>query len=167
MGGINNIITFADDEAKTICLNSWDSDNNGYFMKNEAEVVTESALHGKFVNKWNLTSFDEFEHFTGIYDLRWYNANGFGTFTNTALTKLTLPNTITLIQDKSITGCSDLSRIKVLSINPPTLEGVTMFDSMSSDLVIYVPDESIDAYKTANNWSLLADKIKPLSECVE
>lgn len=67
------------------------------------------------------------------------------------MTKLTLPNTITLIHDNSITNCPDLSRIKVLSINPPTLEGVTMFDSMSSDLVIYVPDESVDAYKAANN----------------
>ena len=33
--------------------------------------------------------------------------------------------------------------------------------------VIYVPDESLEAYKTATNWSYYADIIKPLSEYTE
>ena len=32
---------------------------------------------------------------------------------------------------------------------------------------IYVPDNSVDAYKAATNWSQYADRIKPLSEYVE
>ena len=32
---------------------------------------------------------------------------------------------------------------------------------------IYVPNESVDTYKTATNWSTYADIIKPLSEYVE
>lgn len=31
-------------------------------------------------------------------------------------------------------------------------------------VAIYVPDESVDAYKTAENWSEFADLIKPMSE---
>ena len=33
--------------------------------------------------------------------------------------------------------------------------------------VIYVPDESLEAYKTATNWSYYADILKPLSEYTE
>lgn len=36
-----------------------------------------------------------------------------------------------------------------------------------SKYTIYVPDESVEAYKSATNWSNYADYIKPLSEYVE
>lgn len=32
---------------------------------------------------------------------------------------------------------------------------------------IYVPDDLVDSYKTATNWSVYADQIKPMSEYVE
>ena len=32
------------------------------------------------------------------------------------------------------------------------------------DGYIYVPDALVDSYKTATNWSVFADQIKPLSE---
>lgn len=35
------------------------------------------------------------------------------------------------------------------------------------DGYIYVPDELVDSYKTATNWSVYASQIKPLSEYVE
>ena len=34
-------------------------------------------------------------------------------------------------------------------------------------LSIYVPDDLVDSYKTAPNWSTMADKIKPISELEE
>ena len=44
------------------------------------------------------------------------------------------------------------------SINPDSFQG------LSSGCTIYVPNESVDSYKTYTNWSALASKIKPLSE---
>ena len=32
---------------------------------------------------------------------------------------------------------------------------------------VYVPDELVDAYKTATNWVAFADQIKPISELEE
>ena len=32
---------------------------------------------------------------------------------------------------------------------------------------IYVPDDLVDSYKAATNWSVYADQIKPLSEYTE
>lgn len=45
------------------------------------------------------------------------------------------------------------------SINPPTLGGTSCFSSIPSDCIIYVPQGSGNAYKTATNWSAFASKI--------
>lgn len=52
------------------------------------------------------------------------------------------------------------------SITPPSL-GTEVFGRCSSNLKIYVPDDSVEAYKGATNWSNYADRIHPLSEYVE
>lgn len=45
------------------------------------------------------------------------------------------------------------------AITPPVLGG-----GMRQPKVIYVPDASVEAYKTATNWVTYADRIKPLSD---
>ena len=47
---------------------------------------------------------------------------------------------------------------------PPSLASN---NNLSFCKVIYVPDASVEAYKTASGWSAYADRIKPLSEYVE
>lgn len=77
-----------------------------------------------------------------------------------------LPNTISSIGDNAFRGDSALKAITVEALTPPTL-GSNVFYATSSDLLIYVPDESVEAYKTATGWIDYADKIKPISEYVE
>lgn len=57
-------------------------------------------------------------------------------------------------------------RVTVLATTPPTL-GVTVFSIISgqNDVAtypIYVPAESLNAYKTATNWSVYANRIYPI-----
>ena len=47
-----------------------------------------------------------------------------------------------------------------MSTTPPTYNS-TLTDCPIE--TIYVPDSSVDAYKTATGWSQFADKFKPLS----
>lgn len=49
---------------------------------------------------------------------------------------------------------------------PPTLGGSIISTSLVKATIgeIYVPDESVEAYKTATNWSAFADIILPLSQ---
>lgn len=49
------------------------------------------------------------------------------------------------------------------AVNPPTMGDTTL----KSTCIIYVPDESVDAYKEASGWSGRAAYIKPLSEYTE
>ena len=59
--------------------------------------------------------------------------------------------------------------IIIRAITPPSLGGPLMGTDGNHATIgkVYVPDNSVDAYKAATNWSTYADRIKPLSEYVE
>lgn len=60
------------------------------------------------------------------------------------------------------TRCSKLEDVIIDAINPPRLYNSSVFESTIKN--IYVPDSYVDDYKSATNWSVLAAKIKPISE---
>ena len=91
------------------------------------------------------------------------------------LTSITLPNSITTIGNSFLHGCSSLISITLpasitsfgtyaffnctgLKImyckpaTPPTVGASYAFGNCDSGLVIYVPEESVDAYKSTNVW---------------
>lgn len=49
------------------------------------------------------------------------------------------------------------------AVNPPNL-GSFNFSTKTNLVAIYVPDESVENYKKATNWTSVSDYIKPLSE---
>ena len=59
--------------------------------------------------------------------------------------------------------------VVVRATTPPSLGGSLINKTWVNATVgrLYVPDASVNAYKTATNWSQYADIIKPLSEYVE
>lgn len=79
------------------------------------------------------------------------------------LEKLRFPQTLTQLQEFSVAYCNKLTTLIFESVAPPSLD-VYSLDNLPSLESIYVPDASVDAYKTASNWSSFANKIKPLSE---
>lgn len=68
--------------------------------------------------------------------------------------------------NNTLAGCKSLESIIVPSVQPPTI-GNSEFEFTNSTFKIYVPDGSVDTYKTATNWSAFASRIKPLSEYQE
>ena len=84
------------------------------------------------------------------------------TFSNcTSLVKApTIPSGVIRI-GYTFQGCRSLKELTLLHTTPPTY--TTTLKGCSSLETIYVPDESVDAFKTATGWSEFADKIKPLS----
>ena len=66
-------------------------------------------------------------------------------------------------QSKSSASTSLLKTIVIKAVNPPSVVS-TSFDQISTSAKFYVPDESVDAYKTAQYWSSHASKIRPMSE---
>lgn len=76
---------------------------------------------------------------------------------------LILPTSLTKIGYALAIGCKALKSILVKAVIPPTLGG-SAFANCPALTGIYVPDESVEAYKTATNWSAYANKILPLSQ---
>ena len=91
---------------------------------------------------------------------------GYGAFSFcSSLTSVTISNSVTSIDGSAFYGCSRLTRVTIKATTPPTLTSGAFNDT--NNCPIYVPAESVDAYKTATNWSAYADRIQAIREVVE
>ena len=79
------------------------------------------------------------------------------------LKSITIPDSVTSIGSHAFYNCSSLISITITAVVPPTLSNVNAFQD-TNNCPIYVPAASVDAYKTANTWSNLADRIEAISE---
>lgn len=77
-----------------------------------------------------------------------------------------VPDSVINMGNYTFNMCASLQFVIVRNSTPPTL-GTGTFNDTHDGLKIYVPDDSVEAYKTATNWSNYADKIHPLSEYTE
>lgn len=77
------------------------------------------------------------------------------------LTTVIIPNTVTSfgLNSSVFWDCSSLSSLTMLSTTPPTSHGIIDSGGNLSIPNIYVPSASVDAYKTAEEWSYFANKI--------
>lgn len=80
-----------------------------------------------------------------------------------SLIKLVIGEGVTNIGNNAFNNPSNLSEVHVKSIVPPSC-GTTIFRNYTSLLKIYVPAESVDAYKAAEGWSTYANYIFPEPE---
>ena len=76
------------------------------------------------------------------------------------LTALVIPSNISYIGTSAFYNCSGLTSITVHSVTPPTL-GSGVFGN-TNNCPIYVPLESVDAYKAASGWSSYASRIQAI-----
>ena len=75
------------------------------------------------------------------------------------------PNVTKIGQSSFNVYNSALTSLTCRATTPPTLgNSVFGFSGAPANLVIYVPAESVDAYKAATNWSTYADKIQAIAE---
>lgn len=77
----------------------------------------------------------------------------------TRLTSVTIGDSVTTMGDKVFYHCTSLTSVYCKATTPPALGGTDVFDYNGSGRKIYVPAESVDAYKSATNWSEYADAI--------
>ena len=88
------------------------------------------------------------------------NINGYA-FQSCGLTSVTIGNGVTSIGDYAFRNCSRLTSVTINATTPPSL-GSNAFQNTNANLVIYVPSESVEAYKAAANWSTYADRIQAI-----
>jgi hypothetical protein len=74
------------------------------------------------------------------------------------LTTITIPNSVTSIGNSAFYDCSSLVSVYCKATNPPSSSN-NMFYNNASGRKIYVPMESVEAYKSAGYWKKCADVI--------
>ena len=115
---------------------------------------------------YGVTSIDDyaFKDFISLMDVRSISYSvktiGEGAFWRcSGLDDITLPYYVTSIGKWAFSGCSHLKYITIQASTPPSLGT----DAIPSNVTtIYVPASSVNAYKSATNWSAFASKIKAI-----
>ncbi len=83
------------------------------------------------------------------------------------LTSITIPNSVTSIGSHAFEDCSTNTDLggtyTILAATPPTLSSTSTFQNAKINKII-VPKGTLDAYKSATNWSAYADKMVEADE---
>ena len=103
-----------------------------------------------FVGCTSLTSVTIPDSVTSIGEWAFYDC--------TSLTSVTIGNSVTSIGESAFYGCTSLTSVYCKPTTPPA-GGYDMFDDNASGRKIYVPRNSVSAYKSAQYWSVYADYI--------
>ena len=69
----------------------------------------------------------------------------------TGLTSVTIPNSVTSIGYSAFSDCNGLESVISLPNTPPTVSS----SSFPNDVIVYVPNASLDSYKSSTNWKNL------------
>ena len=77
------------------------------------------------------------------------------------LTSVTIPNSVTSIGDYTFSGCSNLTSITCEAVTPPSC-GENVFYNVPKTIPLYVPAESMDDYKAADQWKDFGNNILPI-----
>lgn len=81
-----------------------------------------------------------------------------------SLKSVVFQSPIGTISGGTFDGCSALKSVTMNSVTPPTFNGGELY-GIASDAVIYVPAESVEAYKSMTGpWQDYKDMIQPIPE---
>ena len=159
----NDIINFADAEAKRVCVENWDTNGDGELSMAEAAAV--KFLERTFYDNRVLKSFDEFQYFTGVETIY----SGFCSCIN--LTTITFPKNLSVFYS-SFSGCRNLKEVKIdLSNSHFTLVDGVVYNMNRDSVVLYpagkdgteytIPTGTVTIGEYAFSWSNLQKIIIP------
>ena len=107
-----------------------------------------------FENCRNLESITIEEGVTRIGSRSFYNCS--------RLSSIILPDSVNLIYAEAFLNCTNLSSITVKAVTPPTLNSGNNNAFSNTICPIYVPSESVEAYKSATGWIAYSDRIQAI-----
>lgn len=125
-------INFADPKVKEICVANWDTNGDRELSTEEAAEV--QSLEGLFNNQPEITSFDEFQYFTGISEIDVHEGEGENSFWGcTNLKSIIIPNSVNFIG-------STLREFLEFMIPETIIPGEGPFKGCTSLNSIYIPN---------------------------
>ncbi len=74
------------------------------------------------------------------------------------ITSVIIGNSMTTIGNSAFCGCGDITTMFVLTELPPTI-GSDAFNFVNTDIPVYIPCESVEAYQSAEGWDAFSNLI--------
>ena len=105
-----------------------------------------------FYNCYSLSSVVIPDGVTSIGNYAFYNCY--------SLSSVVIPDGVTSIGKSAFGYCCGVKEYHCKPLTPPTLSNTNVFSMIPSDCIIYVPVGSLEAYKTATNWSNYASHMQ-------
>ncbi len=140
-----DIITFADVEAKRLCVENWDVNGDGELSKQEAAAVT--SLKNVFQSKSDIKTFDELQYFTGLTAI---NNNAFSY--SRKLSSIIIPPNVVTIGENAFSYCH-LSSI-VIPSNVVSIEEKAFYGSGLRNITIPATLKEIGSNAFNSNYYL-------------
>lgn len=129
-----NIVNQNEVEVTYCCFYDYDFSIPTYYYGNV--VIPNTAIDKRTYRYYTVTSIGQ---------------NAFGDSED--LDGVTLPETITSVQDEAFYNCPSLTFIKCMGSIPPVASNYSFDDGVCRNAVLYVPFGSEDAYRNADGWS--------------
>ena len=120
-----------------------------YNIPNNITIIGDEAFKGCK----SLTNVDIPDSVTTIGDHAFYGCS--------VLTSVDIPNSVATIKHSAFESCSKLKYVYCKPTTPPVLGSSYVFYNNAAGRKIYVPAESVDAYRGAQYWSEYASMIEP------
>ena len=137
-----HFITFADDSAKKICLNSWDDNSDGELSYEEAAAVT--SIGQEFRGATNITSLEELKYFTSLTEIperAFYGAS--------SLEILYVPEGVKTVGSSAFSACRSLHNVVLLNtteVIPYAMCGLI------AQATLFLPKQLMEAYQADEDW---------------
>ena len=122
-----------------------------------------SVTFGSNTTTVGASAFEGCQNLRNVYgeDSGWISVQN-NTFKNCSMLKnIYLPSTVTMLLNNVVDGCTSLEAIWCYATTPPSVTAST-FTHMAADVTLYVPYESLSAYKNSN-WANYFSTILPIS----
>ena len=149
-------------------------DNPVYDSRGNCNAIIETATNTlrwgsttipASVTKIGTMAFAQRSHLKGIAIPEMVTEIGVGAFSECSeLETITIPAHVTVLGKQAFYDCPQLKEVIVLAETPPSC-GEKVFDNpgqTGSAYPIYVPAESVEAYKTTEGWNTYADRIQAI-----
>ena len=146
---IPNSVTSIGDSA----FRNWSANNQPLIIPNSVTSISGYAFSNWQANNQPLVIPDSVTSISGYAFSNWQANNQ----------PLVIPNSVTSIGEYAFYEWSLVPYVEIKAVIPPSISSSNAFDGQNNAR-IYVPDESLDDYKTATNWVDLASRIFPISE---
>lgn len=139
-------LDISDEHVKSICLDKWDTNNDGIFTEEEAAAVT--SIGDTFKNNTDIVSLDVLQYFTGLDSISRYAFYGC-----TNLASVIIPESVDSIFPHAFRDCPSLTSLNI----PANVKYINDSAIRNTGITELTVDENNTIYDSRNNCNAVIE----------